>query len=564
MTTLVVHAVALVLAAALFTWIERHWPAHPSLRWWQRPVGIDLTYWFVGPLLGQVALFTGLVVIGLGLLALLGAAFDRTLVERLQQGHPLVAAWPVWIQVVTAFVVADLTLYWIHRAFHRLPFLWPLHAVHHSATRLDWLAAVRVHPLNSLIGTTVLGVVLIACGFPLAVLAGVVPLLGLLALLGHANVSWEFGPVLRYVFASPRFHRWHHTQVEEGGDRNFAAFIPLWDRLFGTWYLPGGRVPERFGIVGDPVPHHFIGQLAYPFVAWATSLRRWCGLAPGTRWGWRRHLATWTALVVAAVFVLGALLGPLSTLAMQVSLPRNHGDLHLIGYRRGGPAPTMAEGIRFTLPRDTAHGWFMAAVGHGLPPPVADPGSVVWGEVRSPDVGAPLPVQTVSAVTGSPPRLDITLDESRVNIWLLIAARRDRSPWVVKVAAGSRLSDTGMTPPPTWDQRLRLVLSGSAARRDGQPGLVLIETLEGSIDLRWSPGANDTRVEARVQIDRLRVSDPRRGETSEVPAFLLGIVAEAISKGLRERPPLLPFVVPRDVRLSLEVVSPSAGARPAF
>jgi sterol desaturase/sphingolipid hydroxylase (fatty acid hydroxylase superfamily) len=564
MATVAVHTVALLLAAALFTWIERRWSAQPAQQWWQRPLGMDLTYWFVGPFLGQVALITGLAIIGLGLLALLGPAFDRTLVERLQQGHPWVATWPLWLQAMAAFVVADLTLYWIHRAFHRLPFLWPLHAVHHSATRLDWLAAVRLHPLNTLISTTLLGFVLITCGFPLKILAGVVPFLGLLGLLGHANVRWEFGPVFRYVFASPRFHRWHHTHVDEGGDRNFAAFIPLWDRLFGTWYLPSERMPERFGIVGDPVPHRFVAQLLHPLRAWGAMARDRLGLTGGHPWGMGRWLGAGVASTVVLVLMVGVLLGPLSTLVMQISLPHQVGDLHLSGYRRGGPTPQSAEGIRFTLPREAALGWFMAAVGHGLPPPAADPGSALWGEVRNTAVGAPLPVQVASAGTGTPPRLDIALDVARVNGWLLESARRDGSAWVVRLDAGSRLSDAGLTPSPSWDLAVKIALSGTAARRDGQPGLVRVESLEGRIDLRWFPGTADTRVEARVALDRLRISDPRSEQAGDVPAFILKLVAEGITKGLRDQPPVLPFVVPRDVRLSLEVVQSPGADAPAF
>jgi sterol desaturase/sphingolipid hydroxylase (fatty acid hydroxylase superfamily) len=66
------------------------------------------------------------------------------------------------------------------------------------------------------------------------------------------------------LIASPAFHRWHHTSAEEGRDRNFAGFFPLWDLLFGTFYMPKGAQPEVFG-VDDPVPSGLLGQLVYPF-----------------------------------------------------------------------------------------------------------------------------------------------------------------------------------------------------------------------------------------------------------------------------------------------------------
>ena len=80
----------------------------------------------------------------------------------------------------------------------------------------------------------------------------------------HANVAWDFGP-LRYVIASPRFHRWHHADDAQGRDHNFAGLLPLWDFLFGTLYLPRERSAEVFGTGADPVPPNLLGQLLYPF-----------------------------------------------------------------------------------------------------------------------------------------------------------------------------------------------------------------------------------------------------------------------------------------------------------
>ena len=84
------------------------------------------------------------------------------------------------------------------------------------------------------------------------------------ALLLHANVDWSYGR-LRFVVASPTFHRWHHTSEEEGLDTNFAGLFPFIDLAFGTFYMPSGRRPERFGVTGEAVPDGLLAQLAYPF-----------------------------------------------------------------------------------------------------------------------------------------------------------------------------------------------------------------------------------------------------------------------------------------------------------
>jgi sterol desaturase/sphingolipid hydroxylase (fatty acid hydroxylase superfamily) len=104
---------------------------------------------------------------------------------------------------------------------------------------------------------------LLLTGFAPVALASIAPLLTLLAILVHANIDWDWGP-FRSVIASPRFHRWHHTSENEGLDKNFAGLLPLWDILFGTYYMPKDKLPARFG-TDAKVPTGLIGQLAFPF-----------------------------------------------------------------------------------------------------------------------------------------------------------------------------------------------------------------------------------------------------------------------------------------------------------
>jgi sterol desaturase/sphingolipid hydroxylase (fatty acid hydroxylase superfamily) len=67
------------------------------------------------------------------------------------------------------------------------------------------------------------------------------------------------------VLATPVFHRWHHTSLEEGGNTNFAGTFPLWDILFGTFRMPENRLPEVYGVDDQVIPNEIGGQLAYPF-----------------------------------------------------------------------------------------------------------------------------------------------------------------------------------------------------------------------------------------------------------------------------------------------------------
>ncbi|HJQ35829.1 MAG TPA: sterol desaturase family protein [Thermoanaerobaculia bacterium] len=245
--------VALIALAIVFAILQRFFrsvPAKPLLR---RERAIDFVYWFFTPWVGRAVTMLA-VGIAVGLIVLL---FGKPSSAWFEQQH-------VALQIAELLVAADLLGYFAHRLFHRRR-LWPFHAIHHSATDLDWLAATRLHPFNEA-GQRLLQVLpLYLLGFRGTALAAVIPFFTFYALFEHANLRWDFGP-LRCVLASPRFHRWHHTKAAEGKDKNFAGLFPWIDLLFGTYYLPRDRQPVDFGVDED-VPRGFIGQLAYPFRA---------------------------------------------------------------------------------------------------------------------------------------------------------------------------------------------------------------------------------------------------------------------------------------------------------
>lgn len=188
--------------------------------------------------------------------------------------HPLTAYWsgfgpaselPLFAQVAIVFVAGDFLSYWQHRIFHLKPF-WPIHAVHHSSENLDWLSSTRFHPFNEIGAQLIYVTPLLALGFSPLAFVVLVPFTATYAVLLHANVNWRFGP-LRHVIASPTFHRWHHATASEAQEKNFGGFLPLWDILFGTFYLPDNKVPEAFG-VEEVVPAGLGSQLLYPFKRW--------------------------------------------------------------------------------------------------------------------------------------------------------------------------------------------------------------------------------------------------------------------------------------------------------
>jgi len=243
----------LVLLTGVFALLVRVMPCNPGMYWWRNMRGAvtDFLYWFAVPVF--LSNFRTLMVAG-GIGLLYAGGEPDVLPVR---------DWPLWQQCLAILVLQDVLLYGIHRAFHtRLG--WRFHAVHHSPQVLDWFAAARFHPLNHLLAFTFADVVVLLLGFAPVALLVLNPINVFYSSLVHANLSWTFGP-LRYVFASPVFHRWHHTTQAEGLDKNFASTFPVLDLLFGTFYMPQGRLPEEFGS-GDPdFPDDLLGQFLYPF-----------------------------------------------------------------------------------------------------------------------------------------------------------------------------------------------------------------------------------------------------------------------------------------------------------
>ncbi len=226
----------------------------------------DLVYWFFTPLVSKALTRFSVLLVLLPAILLVGPeAFQA----RALAGFGPIAALPVGLQLLLTLLAGDFLAYWAHRAFHRGR-LWAFHAVHHSSEQLDWLSSVRLHPVNELLTRIVQVVPLLALGFPAGIVAAYAPLLAFFGILLHANVDWSFGP-LRYVIASPRFHRWHHTSEEAGLDKNFAGLFPVWDLLFGTWYMPA-HAPRAFGLHGETMPEGLGGQLLYPFRAAAPAV----------------------------------------------------------------------------------------------------------------------------------------------------------------------------------------------------------------------------------------------------------------------------------------------------
>jgi sterol desaturase/sphingolipid hydroxylase (fatty acid hydroxylase superfamily) len=248
-----------VVLLVVFRLIERTRPKGRRLRILRRGFWTDLAWWVVTPLTTRVLAVATVFAVLVPVAWLIYGRIDRAMILH---GYGPLSRLPLWTQAIGIVLVSEIVGYWMHRAFHTTR-LWKFHAVHHSSVDLDWLSAVRVHPVNDVVMKLATSAPILLLGFAPVAVAGIMPALTLLAIGLHAHVDWDWGP-LRGVIASPRFHRWHHTDETEGRDRKFAGVLPVIDRIFGTYHMPKDRCPQTFG-TRMPVPDGLLPQLAFPF-----------------------------------------------------------------------------------------------------------------------------------------------------------------------------------------------------------------------------------------------------------------------------------------------------------
>jgi sterol desaturase/sphingolipid hydroxylase (fatty acid hydroxylase superfamily) len=179
-------------------------------------------------------------------------------------------AWPVWAQAALMLLGADFLRYWLHRAAHRSPPLWRLHAVHHSPERLYWLNVGRFHPLEKALQMTLDTLPFMLLGVGAEVIALYFVFYAVNGFFQHSNIRLRFG-WLNWLVSSAELHRWHHARRAEESDHNFGNNLIVWDMLFGTRYLPPDRDSDDLGLPNQDYPQGFLAQLRTPFVARITQ-----------------------------------------------------------------------------------------------------------------------------------------------------------------------------------------------------------------------------------------------------------------------------------------------------
>ena len=162
---------------------------------------------------------------------------------------------PFSLQLLLVILLYSLMKYLIHRVQHKVQFLWELHSYHHSVTDLRASNTFVSHPLDFALRNVLPPVILGVVGFEPAAIVFGTGILGVTGTLSHCGAGLHAG-WLNWIFVTPEIHRWHHAADVPEGHRysvNYGVGFILWDRIFGTFYLPDEEgVPAQPKKIGNP------------------------------------------------------------------------------------------------------------------------------------------------------------------------------------------------------------------------------------------------------------------------------------------------------------------------
>lgn len=198
----------------------------------------------------------------------LGISIANTLILYLVMTRPILAALSLagdrqfglarqlglvgWVEVVATVVAFDLWDYGMHRANHRLPFLWRFHKAHHSDMEIDVTTSARFHLGELIISNSIKCLAILVWGPSLQGLVTFDVILTACSQFHHGNLalpSWLQDPLERLI-VTPRMHRCHHALHEKCVNTNFATILSVWDRLGRSYHLAGeGEEMAEIGLL---------------------------------------------------------------------------------------------------------------------------------------------------------------------------------------------------------------------------------------------------------------------------------------------------------------------------
>lgn len=192
----------------------------------------------------------------IALFATIGPATEQSIIAGLEflfGTTPAIESNFAWmlLYALVSLLCYDFIFYVIHYTMHKVPALWAIHKVHHSAEVLTPLTRSREHFLAGPIWAAGSA---FSFGFAAGIFAYVFDggitqatlfnvgffsfLLGLTGAFRHYHVQLRYPRWLEKWIQSPAMHHTHHSYLRKHWDTNMAAVTSIYDRIFGTLYIP--------------------------------------------------------------------------------------------------------------------------------------------------------------------------------------------------------------------------------------------------------------------------------------------------------------------------------------
>jgi sterol desaturase/sphingolipid hydroxylase (fatty acid hydroxylase superfamily) len=228
----------------------------------RQPVGSVVRRWWVN---GSMIVLANLVA---RLAAPISAVAAATFAQTHQIGLSYLMSLPIWAACLMTLIGLDLAIYGQHRAMHRAPFLWRLHAVHHADPHVDATTALRFHPGEIVLSMVWKALVVVLLGAPVLAVVVFEAAVNALAMFNHANgrlPRW-IERALKPWLITPALHRLHHDAAAGAAAPNYGFSVRFWDRLFGSF--ANRPEPVHLGLVDPPGdPERLVAMLLSPLSA---------------------------------------------------------------------------------------------------------------------------------------------------------------------------------------------------------------------------------------------------------------------------------------------------------
>lgn len=141
------------------------------------------------------------------------------------------------IILILSVIFMDFVIWTQHLIFHKVPFLWRIHEMHHADLDIDLTTGLRFHPIEILLSMGIKISMIFIFGFSVLAIIIFEIILNTLAVFNHSNIAIkpQIDRVLRKIIVTPDMHRVHHSWLKHETNSNYGFNLSLWDYLFQTY-----------------------------------------------------------------------------------------------------------------------------------------------------------------------------------------------------------------------------------------------------------------------------------------------------------------------------------------